>query len=62
MPAVFMRLSIICPSYIIEDSRDIDSIPSLCEIHSKTVAAAFWTHQLERELRESGMDDHLYNY
>ena len=46
--------------YTTEDSSIRDSIPSLCEIHGKTAAAAFWTHQLKGELRESGMVDYLF--
>ena len=46
--------------YTTEHFSITDSMPSLCEIHSKTVAAAFWTHQLEGELRESRMVDYLF--
>lgn len=33
---------------------------SLKEVHSKTVASAFWSHQVEVELRERGWEEYLF--
>ena len=37
-----------------------DGSTSLKEIHSKTVASAFWNHQVEAELRERGWEEYLF--
>ena len=33
---------------------------SLSELHFKTVGSAFWNHQVEEELRESGWEKYLF--
>lgn len=33
---------------------------SLKKVHSKTVASAFWSHQLKAELRERGWKEYLF--
>jgi hypothetical protein len=45
------------------DAIDSEASPhssGLHEINSKTVASAFWTHQLEAELRECGTEGYLF--
>ena len=42
------------------DSESSAHSGGLYEINSKTVASAFWTHQLEAELRECGKEDYLF--
>ena len=43
-----------------DSSVSSDSNSNLSEVNSKTVAAAFWAHQLEQELRESGMEGYVF--
>lgn len=33
---------------------------NLSELHCKTVASAFWNHQVEAELREKGWEEYLF--
>ena len=33
---------------------------NLSELHCKTIASAFWNHQVEAELREKGWEEYLF--
>ena len=51
--------------YIVATGDDVSKkfhshCTSLKEIHSKTVASAFWNHQVEAELRERGWEEYLF--
>ena len=60
---------IIIQHYLLNNTEDDDSkksqqdhshCKSLSEVHCKTVASAFWNHQVEAELRERHWEEYLF--